>query len=95
MNEWMETKNQLVHEVADLGFPERLGEEAAKNLGSPKAMRRMISYLREVKPGKVELIVDEMLAICSEIENWRDKKESQEANAAISSFLRYGLTEED
>ena len=95
MNEWTETKNQLVHEIVGLGFPEQLGEEAAKNLGSPKAMRRMISYLRQVRPKKVELVVDEMLAICSEIENWRDKKESQEANATISTFLRYGLTDED
>ena len=82
------TKNQLVREIVGLGFPEQLGEEVAKNLGSPKAMRRMISYLRQVKPKKVELVVDEMLAICSEIETWRDKKESQEANATISIFLR-------
>ena len=95
MNEWTETKNQLVQEIVGLGFPEKLGEEVAKNLGSPKAMRRMISYLHQVKPKKVELVVDEMLAICSEIENWRDKKESQEAIAAISTFLRYGLTNED
>ena len=95
MSEWTDTKNQLVKEIIDLGFPEQLGAEVAKNLGSPKAMLRMISYLREVKPKKAELVVDEMLAICSEIENWRDKKESQEANAAISMFLRYGLTDED
>ena len=61
MNEWTETKNQLVQEIVGLGFPEKLGEEMAKNLGSPKAMRRMISYLRQVKPKKVELVVDEIL----------------------------------
>jgi len=72
MNEWTETKNQLVREIVGLGFLEQLGEEVAKNLGGPKAMRRMISYLRQVKPKKAELVVDEMLAICSEIENWRD-----------------------
>ena len=72
MSEWTDTKNQLVKEIIDLGFPDQLGAEVAKNLGSPKAMRRMIAYLRVVKPKKAELVVDEMLAICSEIENWRD-----------------------
>ena len=61
MNEWIETKNQLVHEIVGLGFPAQLGEEAAKNLGSPKTMRRMISYLRQVRPKKAELVVDEIL----------------------------------
>ena len=93
--EWSRTRDELIDAVAFLGFPKELGDAMAKNLGSPKAMRRMISYLRQVKPKKVELVVDEMLAICSEIENWRDKKESQEANATISTFFRYGLTDED
>ena len=39
----------------------------------------MISYLRQARPKKAELVVDEMLAICSEVETWRDKKESHHA----------------
>ena len=93
--EWTDTKNILVREMVNLGFPEQLGEAVAKNLGSPNAMQRMLVYLREVKPKSVELVVDEMLAICSEIENWRDRKESQEANAAYNMVLRYGLTDEE
>ena len=81
--EWNKTKDRLVEEVAALGFPKELGEMVAKNLGSPKAMERMISYLSYVKPNTAELIVDEMLAICSDIDAWRDKKESLEANAKI------------
>ena len=50
-------------------------------------MYRMISYLQNVKPKKAELIVDEMLAICSEIEEWKKKKESQEANAKYNEYL--------
>ena len=45
-----------------------------KNLESPKAMRRMTAYVRYVKPRKAELVVDEMLAIRSEILSWREKK---------------------
>ena len=93
---WRRTCNELVAAVAELGFPEELGYAVAKNLGSPKAMERMISYLHYVKPRKEELIVDEMLAICSEIDAWRRKKESQEANVAYNALLYYGLgTEEE
>ena len=87
MNEWTNTKNRLVSEIRHLGFPEKLGDEVARNLGSPKAMERMISYLKYVKPKKAELVVDEMLAICSEIEAWREKKESQQANAKYNEYM--------
>ena len=71
--EWIVTKDRLVKEIKQLGFPTELGEQIAKQLGSPKAMNRMLSYLVNVKPDSAELIVDEMLAICSDIERWRDK----------------------
>ena len=89
--EWNKTKDRLVEEVAALGFPKELGEMVAKNLGSPKAMERMISYLSYVKPNTAELIVDEMLAICSDIDAWKDKKESLEANAKYNEILNNGL----
>ena len=89
--EWNKTKDRLVEEVAALGFPKELGEMVAKNLRSPKAMERMISYLSYVKPNTAELIVDEMLAICSDIDAWRDKKESLEANAKYNEILNNGL----
>ena len=80
--------------LTSLGFPEELGNEVARNLGSPKAMDRMTVYLRSVKPKKAELVVDEMLAIMSEIEAWREKKSSQEANAAYNELLYYGFGED-
>ena len=54
-------------------------------------MQRMMAYLYNVKPKKVELVVDEMLAIRSEIEAWRDKKACEEANAAYNDMLYNGL----
>lgn len=53
-------------------------------------MNRMMSYLYNVKPRNAELVVDEMLAICSEIDAWRDKKASEEANARYNEMLYYG-----
>ena len=93
--EWTRAKEQLVSAVKQLGFPEELGEQIAKQLGSPKAMNRMLSYLYNVKPRSAELIVDEMLAICSDIDRWKDKKASEEANARYNEILYYGLGTED
>ena len=91
--EWIRTKDRLVEAMVRLGFREDLGVAVAKNLGSPKAMERMISYLDYVKPKTEELVVDEMLAICSEIAAWREKKASEEANARYNEMLYYGLGE--
>lgn len=89
--EWQLSKRSLMEELRVLGFRRELGEAIAANLGSPKAMRRMTSYLRQVKPRSEELVVDEMLAICSEIAAWKEKKASEEANARYNEILYYGL----
>ncbi len=89
--EWSRTRDELVSIVVGLGFPAELGGQIAKQLGSPKAMRRMIGYLCNEKPASVELVVDEMLAICSDIERWREKKASEAANASYNEMLYYGL----
>ena len=88
---WVIAKGRMMDAMKVLGFPEALGDELVKNLGSPKAMDRMTSYLNNVKPKKAELVVDEMLAICSDIARWRDKKESERANAAYNEILYFGL----
>ena len=44
-----------------------------------------------MKPQSAEEIVDEMLAIRSEIDAWKQRKQSQEANARINEILNDGL----
>ena len=39
--------------------------------------------------------MDEMLAIRSEIDVWKEKKASEEANARYNEMLYYGLGTED
>ena len=92
---WAGTRDKLVQSVERLGFPAALGEIIAKHLGSPKAMERMIAYLDYVQPKSEELIVDEMLAIRSEVDAWKEKKAAQEANAAFNEILYFGLGAED
>ena len=54
-------------------------------------MQRMSSYLYHVKPKKEELVVDEMLAIMSDIAAWKEKKASEAANAAYNEMLYRGI----
>lgn len=84
--EWAEARDGLTDAVKSLGFPGELGEAMAKNLGSPKAIRRMTLYLENERPGRVEVVVDEMLAICSEIDAWREKKGTETAGARYNEM---------
>ena len=86
---WAQARDRLVAAVTDIGFSAELAELMAKQLGSPKAIDRMVSYIRQAQPRTEEMLVDEMLAICAEIETWRQKKESQEAQARYNSWLYY------
>ena len=54
---WIIARNRMMDALTGLGFPEALGDQIVRNLGSPKAMDRMTSYLKNVKPKKAELVV--------------------------------------
>ena len=84
---WAQARDRLVAAVTALGFSAELAELMARQLGSPKAIDRMTSYVRQAHPRTEEMLVDEMLAICAEIETWRQKKEGQEAQARYNSRL--------
>jgi hypothetical protein len=84
---WAISRDHLAAAVSSLGYPEEFADLLAKQLGSPKGIDRLTSYLYQAKPGTVDMIIDEMLAIRSEIEAWKEKKESQEAQAGYNSWL--------
>ncbi len=93
--DWKKAADELISEITTLGYPAEFGFLIAKNLGSPKAIRRMSGYLRQVKPKKPEMIADEMLAIMSEIESWKQKKQAEAANAAYNDLLLRGLDDSE
>ena len=93
--DWQDAYDALRTAAVSLDFPEELSVAISKNLGWPKAMRRMTSWLYDAKPGRAELVVDEMLAIREEILNWKAKKASQEANMAYNELLYYGLESDE
>ncbi len=84
---WAQSRDRLALAVTSLGYPGEFANLLAKQLKSPKAIDRMTSYLYQAKPRSMEMIVDEMLAICAEIDTWRDKKASQEAQASYNAWL--------
>ena len=84
---WAWSRDRLAAAVSSLGYPEEFADLLAKQLGSPKAIDRMTSYIYLARPGSVEMIVDEMLAICSEIESWREKRDSREAQDRYNAWL--------
>ena len=84
---WVQARDRLVAAVTGIGFSAELAELMARQLGSPKAIDRMTSYVHQAHPRTEEMLVDEMLAICAEIETWRQKKESQEAQARYNARL--------
>ncbi|MBR6029631.1 MAG: hypothetical protein IKP40_11165 [Clostridia bacterium] len=84
---WAEARNRLASAVVSLGYPGELADLLARQIGSPRAMDRMTSYLYTVRPATMEMIADEMLAICAETETWRHKKEGQNAQAGYNAWL--------
>ena len=92
---WAQAKERLVAAVTGLGYTAELAELMARELGSPKAIDRMTSYICQAHPRTEEMLVDEMLAIKGEIDAWREKKESQEAQARYNARLYYKKWEPD
>ena len=92
---WSAHRDRLSKALAELGYPEELGNVIASHIGSPKGIDRMISYLEYVRPDSMELIADEMFAIRSDIDRWREKKESEHANAAYNEMLYCGLEDDE
>lgn len=88
---WSRSRDDLVHTIFLLGFPEELGDAIARHLGSPKAIDRMTAYLNYEMPKDANTIVDEMLAIRAEIDAWKEKKAGKEANTVYNELLWYGM----
>ncbi len=89
------SRENLIAAIVALGFPNELGVLIARHLGHPKAMDRMAAYLQYTQPTDVNIIVDEALAIREEIDRWREKKRSQEAENSYNELLWYGLDDEE
>ena len=87
---WAMARDRLTDAVVSLGYPAEFAQLMATQLGSPRAIDRMCSYVYQARPASIEMMVDEMLSIRDEIAAWREKKESQAAQAAYNTILFNG-----
>lgn len=93
--QWTHERDDLVKAMAELGFPREAAMVIAKMLGSPKAIARTTSYIRNVTPLTMEMIADEALAIKSDTDRWRERKAALDANKSYNEMLYYGLYVEE
>ena len=84
---WAQARDRLETALVAAGYPAELADIMAKQLKSPRAIDRMTSYVRHGYARNMGMLADEMLAICDDVENWRKKKESQEAQAKYNAYL--------
>ena len=82
-----QARDRLVQAVTSIGFPAELADLCARQIGSPKVVDRLTSYICNVRPKSEELLVDEMLAIADQISTWRDKRESEETQWRYTMWL--------
>ncbi len=92
---WAQARDRLAAALSAAGYPAALADVMAKQLRSPKAIDRMTSYVRHGYARNMEMLADEMLAISAEAEAWREKKESQDAQAKYNAYLYYRRKETD
>ena len=84
---WAQARDRLEAALVAAGYPAELSDIMAKQLKSPRAIDRMTAYVHHGYGWNIEMLADEMLAICADAENLREKKESQEAQAKYNAYL--------
>ena len=77
----------LYNMMLDRGYPEQLCDLVTRNLNTDYTATRMIGYLSHYSNLPDVEVVDEMLAIKSEIDAWKEKKTNEEANAVYNGML--------
>lgn len=87
----MTQAEKLIDILKKRGFPAEFGKTIANSLKSEKAINRMIAYILEFNPTRPEDIADEMLAIQSDIEKWKQKKTAEYYNGKYNELLNDGL----
>lgn len=86
-------RHDLINMLEQRGYPKEFGILIANELATDKSIAMMTGYLKHEKNAGTEAIVDEMLAICSLRDQWRQKKISEYNNSQYNELLLRGLDE--
>ena len=83
---------ELYLALKDKGYPDDFCRELAyRQLNTDYTATRMLGYLYRISEPRIEDVVDEMLAIQSDRNAIVQKKELEQAQAAIKRMYREGL----
>ena len=86
---------ELYQALKDKGYPDDFCRELAyRQLNTDYTATRMLGYLYRISELRIEDVVDEMLAIQSDRNAIIQKKELEQAQAAINRMYREGLESE-
>ena len=87
-----ERTDELYKVLLTKGYPKELCAEIAyKNLNTDYTATRMLGYLYRYTEPRIEDVIDEMIAILSDREEFIKKKEMEQARAVINEIYRNGL----
>ena len=90
-----ERTDELYKILLSKGYPKELCAEIAyKNMNTDYTVTRMLGYLYRISNPRIEDLIDEMLAILSDRKAIIQKKELEQAQAAINRMYREGLGSE-
>lgn len=91
-----EKSNQIYQELKQRGFHEELCSAIAyKYMTTDYTATRMLGYIYRFTELTEELLVDEMIAILEDREKFRQKHESEAAQAGVNQIYNQGLGVED
>ena len=90
-----ERTDELYKILLSKGYPKELCAEIAyKNMNTDYTATRMLGYLYRISNPRIEDLIDEMLAILSDRNAIIQKKELEQAQAAINRMYRERLGSE-
>ena len=86
---------ELYQALMEKGYPDDFCRELVyRQLNTDYTATRMLGYLYRISEPRIEDVVDEMLAIQSDRNAIIQKKELEQAQAAINRMYREGLESE-
>ena len=87
-----ERTDELYKFLLTKGYPKELCSVIAYNiLNTDYTATRMLGYLYRYTEPRIEDVIDEMIAILSDREEFIKKKEMEQARAVINEIYRNGL----
>lgn len=82
-----QVRQSLLMTIERMGFPAEFGEMVSAELKTEKQMTRMVQWLVQYNPRRIEDVVDELLAIKAEFQKYTDKKIAEYANEKMNEWM--------